>query len=265
MTDTPDPAARHTSFRTSRETALAESHGWLSVTSLTWIGDEKQQIDNFPGTWWRDGEALHVRLSATEDAALDGVPFLGEHQFQLANEQSDMALAHGDVVAEVIRRDSRYGVRTRDPQAARRTGFRGVPAFDLAPAAVLDAVFSAEEPRREDIGTAHDGVGARATVIGTVRFELAGAPQQLAVTGSPVAPSVVFHDPTNGEETADWRFVGIPDVSGVAPGASAGITLDLNRALSFPAAFIPFGTCPRPVEGNRITVPVRAGEKRPTA
>lgn len=265
MSDIDEARSRHEDFRTAREQGLAEPHGWLSVAGLTWIGDEGVMVDGFPGTWWRDGEDLHVEFSPDTGVALGGVPLGGRHTVRLRDEEADTSLALGDVVAEVIRRDGRYGVRPRDPQARLLTDFRGVPTFAYTPDAVVEAVFTAAEPRREAIGTAADGVGGSATVLGTVRFELDGAEQELAVTGSPAAPSIAFHDPTNGDETADWRFVPLEPVAGTAPGTTTDLRIDLNRSLNFPSAFIPFGTCPRPVAGNAVSIPVRAGEKHPAA
>lgn len=70
--------------------------------------------------------------------------------------------------------------------------------------------------------------------------------------------SVEFHDPTNGTETPAWRQLKIAD-----PDADGRVVLDLNRAICMWFAFTPFATCPMPSEGNRVTVPVRAGERAP--
>ncbi|WP_197553069.1 DUF1684 domain-containing protein [Trueperella pecoris] len=108
-----------------------------------------------------------------------------------------------------------------------------------------------------------------------------------------------FYDDTNGRESADWRFVTFrldaPGAEGGAAGArgevggehgaagaeggvrdagqAAGqplsrdrghfVEIDFNYALNFPAAFTPYGTCPRPLPDNRIPLAVEAGERRP--
>jgi len=38
--------------------------------------------------------------------------------------------------------------------------------------------------------------------------------------------------------------------------------IDFNRAYNPPCAFTPYATCPLPPRGNRLDVPIRAGEKR---
>jgi hypothetical protein len=41
------------------------------------------------------------------------------------------------------------------------------------------------------------------------------------------------------------------------------VAVDFNRTVNLPFAFTDYGTCPAPVEGNRLALPVTAGEKRP--
>ncbi|WP_433010201.1 DUF1684 domain-containing protein [Kribbella sp. CA-294648] len=41
------------------------------------------------------------------------------------------------------------------------------------------------------------------------------------------------------------------------------VVVDFNRAINLPFAFTPFGTCPAPIIGNHLPLPVTAGEKRP--
>ena len=67
---------------------------------------------------------------------------------------------------------------------------------------------------------------------------------------------VIFHDPTNGAQTAAWRRAPLlPD--------EGGWVVDFNRAQNFPAHFTPFGTCPTPPEGQGVPLAVHAGEKAP--
>jgi uncharacterized protein (DUF1684 family) len=72
--------------------------------------------------------------------------------------------------------------------------------------------------------------------------------------------SLSFHDATNGSETAPWRTV----TTGVVE-ADGSVLIDFNRAINLPFAFTAFGTCPAPVTGNQLGLPVTAGEKRPSS
>ncbi len=66
-----------------------------------------------------------------------------------------------------------------------------------------------------------------------------------------------FSDPTSGTSTAEWRAL-----TGALRDGRA--VLDFNRARNMPYAFSPYGTCPRPPKGNVVTVPVEAGELKPS-
>jgi uncharacterized protein (DUF1684 family) len=74
------------------------------------------------------------------------------------------------------------------------------------------------------------------------------------------ALNVTFHDETNGDTTDEWRKVFIP-----RPRPDGSVVIDFNRAINYPSAFTPYGTCPMPVRGNSIDVRVEAGEKVPQA
>ena len=37
--------------------------------------------------------------------------------------------------------------------------------------------------------------------------------------------------------------------------------LDFNRAINYPSAFTPYGTCPMPVKNNSLDYRIEAGEK----
>jgi uncharacterized protein (DUF1684 family) len=41
------------------------------------------------------------------------------------------------------------------------------------------------------------------------------------------------------------------------------VVLDFNRAINYPSAFTPYGTCPMPVRNNSLDVKIEAGEKEP--
>jgi uncharacterized protein len=40
------------------------------------------------------------------------------------------------------------------------------------------------------------------------------------------------------------------------------VLIDFNRTINLPFAFTAYGTCPAPVPGNRLALPVTAGEKK---
>jgi uncharacterized protein (DUF1684 family) len=80
----------------------------------------------------------------------------------------------------------------------------------------------------------------------------------LASTAENGRLSVLFSDRTNGDTTAAWRSLSVAPPSG-----DGAVVLDFNRAQNLPCAFTEFGTCPRPVDANALSVAVTAGEQRP--
>ena len=76
------------------------------------------------------------------------------------------------------------------------------------------------------------------------------------------ALTVTFHDETNGAappgQTADWRKLSLPRPRTDSSG-NATVVLDFNRAINYPSAFTPYGTCPMPVRNNSLDVRVEAG------
>ena len=72
------------------------------------------------------------------------------------------------------------------------------------------------------------------------------------------ALTVTFHDETNGEVTDEWR-----KVSTARPRPDGTVILDFNRAINYPSAFTPYGTCPMPVKNNSLDARIEAGEMQP--
>ncbi len=299
----PDPQTDWQAWHAEREETLREPNGWLSLVSLTWLDAAPQAIAGFPGLWSARGSALpsaegenweaQVLLSPDSGVTRDGAPVSGTVTISLATGGSDSSLMCDGVVAEVAQRGSALMVRIRDPKAATRTRFQGVPTYDFSPEWMRPARFTPDAETREfTVPSAQPGLTTRITRVGRVAVSLPdGTVVDLLATGSPQSPSVIFHDPTNGDQTAAWRAApvvlpsvpdstgeGVPAPSGVASrGTTAAATsgaqaldgpwdvlVDFNRSTNFPAHFTAYGTCPTPPEGNNIPLPVTAGEKKPT-
>lgn len=266
------PEAEWQAWHSERNSALAADHGWLSLISFEWLSEERSRISHFPGRWYTDGRIAAASFqhgtSTSRDTAVvlrDGEPFAGEAVFELSDGDSDTSFSSGTRVAEVAMRGGRYAVRVRDSSAPTLKQFTGVPIFDYSPAAVVEASFDMFNQPVVVMGeTARKGVLTTYNLVGDVVFTYNDVECRLAVTGDPYEElTAVFYDETNGTETADWRAVAFP-----GPQSEVGtdnFRIDFNRATNFPAAFTPFGTCPKPVKGNSLPVAVRAGEKRPEA
>jgi len=261
-------------FRSSRNTALATPHGWLTLTSFQWLEAEPSAVELVPGLWSTDGTTATLTASAADGLTLveTGEPVDGTITAVLQDEESLMWVQYGgvdgtDVVVELAMRADKYAIRTRDDSSPVLTEFDGVPTFDYNPDWVVTGRFEAyPEPVDVPISTANPLVDGVHRSVGEVVFHVPGREHEVRLHAEEEklgALNVTFHDETNGNTTDEWRKVFVPrprlDSSG-----TASVVVDFNRAINYPSAFTPYGTCPMPVAGNSIDVAVEAGEKLPS-
>ncbi|WP_125610176.1 DUF1684 domain-containing protein [Specibacter cremeus] len=249
-------------FRTNRDAALATDHGWLTLTSFQWLPETPAPLDLVPGLWSTDGTTATLTAGAHDGLTLvaDGSAVTGTLTATLADEESLMWVRHGSIVVELAMRADRYLIRTRDSASPVLTGFTGVPTFVYDPALVLTGRFERyPEPRTVAIDTAHQGVPGRTTLVGDVVFDLGGGTHRLAAEEGALGSLILtFSDPTNNVTTSHWRKLEL-----ARPRPDGSVVVDFNRTINYPSAFTDFGTCPAPVPGNAVTVPVEAGERDP--
>ncbi|WP_457965575.1 DUF1684 domain-containing protein [Arthrobacter sp. D1-29] len=265
-------------FRSNRDKALATPHGWLTLTSFQWLDSEPSAAEAAPGLWSTDGST--AALTAVPQDGLTfvetGEPVDGTVTARLADEESLMWVqfdgADGQpVVVELAMRAGRYAIRTRDSGSPVLTEFDGVPTFDYNPDLVIEASFRPyPEPVDVPIGTANPLVDGVHRSVGELVFRLPGKDHEFHLQAEEEklgALTVTFHDETNGsgppeQATAEWRKVSTPRPR-VDPSGNAYVVLDFNRAINYPSAFTPYGTCPMPVKNNSLDARIEAGEKMP--
>jgi uncharacterized protein (DUF1684 family) len=246
-------------WRATRDAELAEEHGWLSLTGFAWLPDEPAAVPGLPGLWWADDEGAHVRAVDDDGLVTDAGPVIGTASADITESGSLHWVRHGERVVELLRRGGRPALRTRDPHAPARLAFKGVPTWDHDPEWVRPATFAAtDEPATVPVRTARDDLVQQAHVVGTVDVDIAGVRHRLSAVPAGTGLALLFHDATNDVTSAPWRTVVTE-----APDPEGNLVVDFNRAVNLPFAFSDHGTCPAPVSGNRIAVPVTAGEKRP--
>lgn len=243
-----------------REQDLAAPYGWLSVVSLHWLDATPAPIEGFPGLWSGDEGGVVVDLADTDQVLQYGSAVSGTVEMELEEDESDTSLFHDGILAEAGIRGGRPMVRLRDPNAPLRAAFDGVLTYAWDPAWVVPAHFVRYDTEVvREIDTGHPDVRQPMAFWGEVTFTHHDQDVTLLVSGGHGTTFVVFHDFTNGVDTADWRSVPLGEID-----PAGGTTLDFNRATNFPSSFIPgLATCPRPVPENEIPFPVTAGEMRP--
>jgi uncharacterized protein len=261
MTTTEDRLqADWTAWHDEREEQLRTPHGWLSLTALLWLDGEPTAFPDVPGRWRATGDG-GVEVSADGELAVDAAPVRGTVRLEPVDGKPGVLVEAGERRIEVIRRTDSYALRVRDPQAPTRTGFTGVPAFPVDPAWVVDGRFEPyAEPRRITVGAVVDGLSHFPTALGEVRFAVGGAEQRLvALAGKDGGLTLHFRDATSGTSTyGGGRTLGV-----ATPGPDGRVEIDFNRTVNLPCAFTEHATCPLPPEGNRLAVPVEAGERLP--
>ena len=258
-------------FRANRNKALASEHGWLTLTSFQWLDSQPAAVDLAPGLWSTDGTTAFLTAAATDGLTLveTGEAVDGTISAALADEESLMWVQFGgddgtQVVVELAVRADKYAIRTRDSSSPVFTEFDGVPTFEYRPDLVIDAEFRPyPTPVDVPIGTANPLVDGVHRTVGELVFRLPGKDHEFHLQAEEEklgALTATFHDETNGDSTDEWR-----KVSTARPRPDGSVVLDFNRAINYPSAFTPYGTCPMPADGNRIEAGVPAGEKRPDA
>ncbi|MFF0492077.1 DUF1684 domain-containing protein [Nocardia sp. NPDC004068] len=214
-------------------------HGTAALTGTHWLDDTPVAVDGVPGTWVAragravgDGPGFHVELAPGE------------------------AHPHRELLLRALIRDGRVAVRVFDPQAPTRTGLLGIDAFDPDPAWVLTGTFETDP---ETLRLTHIDGFVSENSAARVRVSLGGDTVVLAGARTPDGGAqITFADVTNGVETDRFRFLTV-----APPDADGNVELDFNRAHLPPCAFSDHYLCPLPPPGNRLTVPIRAGETRP--
>ena len=277
MTSTPaatTPAAkveRWQRFRANRNKALATPHGWLTLTSFQWLEDAPTAVDLAPGLWSTDATGTTTFLTAVPSDGLrlveTGEKVDGSVSAVLADEESLMWVQFGgsdgdQVVVELAMRGGRYAIRTRDNASPVFTEFDGVPTYPYNPDWEVAARFEPyPAPVDVPIGTANPLVDGVHRSVGEVVFRLPASSHEFRLQAEEEklgALTVTFHDETNGGTTDEWRKLSLP-----RPRPDGSVVLDFNRAINYPSAFTPYGTCPMPVKNNSLDIRVEAGEKEP--
>ncbi len=246
---------RWQAWRRERDAYFGQPHGWLSLTALHWLDDVPTELDGLPGRWWGDDTGVHLDPGDNGGVVLvEGEPVTRTALLWNPAEGAAPSVSWGDRRLELILRDGFLGLRVRDPRAPGLLAYRGVPSFDHDPAWRLTGRYRPyPAAHREEIGSAAARVNLTAQVTGEVDLTVDGTPVTLKVTGDDSEWLISFRDPGNPR----FRWIVLDE----APGEE--LVVDFNYAANPPCAFTDFGTCPLPPAGNRIDLPVLAGERDP--
>lgn len=272
-----DPAryqAQILEWRAQRLAALQRPEGWLSLVGLHWLEEGRWTLGRAAdndielaigpdrlGTIERRGNAVRLQpVSGTALAAEQVGVELGADGAVVLILASDAGSAPsvvrlGETSFVLIERSGRLALRVRDPNAPTRTEFAGLEYFPIDPQWRIEGRFLPDPQDLEILSVV--GTVERQHSPGRVEFEREGRRYQLRpVVENPAEPwFFIFADATSGQQT-----YGLARFLYADPPQNGRITLDFNRAYNPPCAFNAHSTCPLPPEGNRLTLPITAGE-----
>jgi uncharacterized protein (DUF1684 family) len=147
-----------------------------------------------------------------------------------------------------------------------QAAFLGHPYFDYDPGARVLADIAPAEPEQYDIATSGEEEGTYGfTRFAHATFKLEGKPCQLELywlDGYGGGLFLSFRDGTSGSETYGAGRYLLDTVKGADLGMEgARLVLDFNFAYNPSCAYDPQWVCPLVPSPNRLTLPIRAGER----
>lgn len=266
-------------WRHDRLQRLQKPDGWLSLVGMHWIEPGTTRIGSGDknGTKLAVGPANIGMLTLAKDGKLslrpeldagiliDGQPATGPVDLVSDADAGDagptvVGFNKGDASFIVIKRGDKYALRVRDAMSPTRTGFAGIPYFDIDPAFRVKAKFTPHPP-----GQKIDIVNILSMVEpmdnpGTVTFEKDGKSFTMeAVDEGDHRLFLIYADRTSGHESyAAARFL-----YAEYPGPDGTTIVDFNKGYNPPCAFTAYSTCPMPPLQNRLDIAITAGEKKP--
>lgn len=209
------------------------------------------------GTFVLEGGKVRFEPKAGVMVTLAGKPVTAP--LVLKDDETDTPdeLAVGDIALWVHLSGPRRTIRMRDEKGEVARTFAGFTWFPVDGNYRVTARFI-KDPAPHDIHVPNlFGDDDLMSTEGVVEFTLNG--QTIRMRPATTRPNrfwFIFRDGTSGKETYDTaRFL----YSDLQPDGTT--VLDFNEAYNPPCAFNPYTTCPLPLQENRLTARVLAGEK----
>jgi len=277
--DTEDYVAQVEAWHTERDRRLRAPDGWLGLVGLHWLTPGEHEFGQHPSNAIRLSgrgvpplaghllvtEDLQARIRPHHEATLthDGLPITEELPLTADTDGEPTVVELGSLTMHLIQRGAhheRLGLRVRDTEAPALAAFTGVPRFPVDPAWRLEARL--ERPPQPRTIAVPDIVGdvLDESSPGDVVLPLPGGEQRLhALEEDDDRLWLIFGDATNGQQTyGAGRFLVTEPVA-----EDGSVVVDFNLAYNPPCVFSPYATCPLPPAGNKLTVPIPAGEMLP--
>ncbi len=276
---TPQANAKISSFlaaedewRAERDRELRSPDSWLTIAGLFWLKEGENAFGTAPsnaivlppgsaperaGIFNLDEGVISVEAAAGASLKVNGK---SAEKTVLKDETQGVAdvVGCGRLSLWIIKRDTRYAVRLRDPD---HPAFKAFTKLDYFPASAEYRITGEFRPlsKPEAIRVEAKIVGTtEMTAVGRVLFAFRGEKYEVEAWRGEIEGTIhlVLGDSTNGRETyGGGRFLD----AALLEGGKAD--LNFNRLYNPPCVFSSFATCPLPPRGNRLPFRVEAGEK----
>jgi uncharacterized protein len=269
-------------WRTHYVADLLKPDGWLSLTGLEWLppgdnsvgsaADNKIHLPSGPAhiaILHLEGETVMLNPPPggfPPDFLVAGAP--AKSQSLRAEPNKDKLsprLTIGTFSMYVIRREARFALRIKDSRSPAIVGFHGLNWYAPDPGYRVTAKWIPFSPQKTITLATLVGTNYDQPVPGIAEFTLAGKTFRLEpVLEDPAVAKLFFilRDTTSTSTTygaCRFLYTAFPTNGLDQPGE---LVLDFNHLENPPCAYTPFSTCPLPPAGNRLPIPLPAGEKR---
>src|SRR5271168_2356522 len=270
-------------WRTAHAIELQKPDGWLSLVGLEWLeaGDNSFGAAADNKIHLTAANAAHLGVLHLEkesvtllpppegfpkDLLLESAPAKAQALHVVAEEDKlSEHLTIGTLNMFVIRRGARFALRVKDSRSPGILGFHGLRWYPPDDNYLVTASWTPyKSPKTITLVTLVDTTYEQ-PVPGVAEFSIAGKTYRLEpVLEDPAVSKLFFvlRDTTSASTTygaCRFLYTGFPSNGLDNPGQ---LVLDFNRLENPPCAYTPYSTCPLPPQGNRLPIPLPAGEQR---
>lgn len=258
-------------WRSKHEAELKSENSWFSLAGLFWLKDgvntigvgkkyDIQLTENFKNgkfgeILFQDGTAT-LKVENGVEAVTEGIQ-ISEMVLISDVEQKQTVVNTGSQSFYIIKREDKFGVRLKDKNSKARLNFKGLHWFPVDAKLKVTAEFVPFSEPKEILIPNMLGGSYKMKSEGILKFKLNGKDYSLQPVEEDGKFFIIFRDLTSKAET-----YGVGRFLYAEKSKDNKIILDFNKAENPPCAYTTFATCPIPPTQNRLSIAIKAGEKR---
>lgn len=256
---------------TERITNLKAPNGWLNLVGLHWLepgmntfGSDSGNALVFPqgkigthaGYFLVKDNVVTLVVNKGLVATVDQDTITSKVIFHPDSARA-LQVQSGDLRWNIIKRDTKLGVRLRDDKADALKTFTEIERYPVSADYRIEATLERGDSTRTIEITNVLGQTTPQRSPGTLVFKYQNETYQLDALEEGDQLFIIFADATSGTETyGAGRYM-----YAKKPTGNEKIILDFNKAYNPPCVFTPHATCPLPPRQNILPIAIRAGEK----